>query len=319
MQYVLILIVSNQILSHLGIIQPCMFELLKIMNKYSVFARFTTILVGSLAIATFVSAASKINMRINMSAHIIASSIANLNDTKWTLYKTTSISSGDENEEPNLISTKLEQYKGSIKSLSLPDGQYLIKAQYGNATLVKPLIVKASTEKLFKNVKFVFNLAGLKLSSYIGNSDNLINQNVTYIVRNEETSKVELETTDPTKTYFLKQGDYKVTASYKDVVVTEANVKLLANNLNDIKIRHKIGQVNINIDAIKADITDIPPTWRFIGAKSRINKEITTLKNQNILLPIGDYQVVIEWNGYIYSQEFEVLPAQVIEFKLPKA
>lgn len=256
--------------------------------------------------------------RINMSAHIIESSIANLKDTQWTLYKSTSIVGGDETDSGNLVSTKINSFKGAIQSIILPTGQYILKAQYGNAVSVRIFEIDATDKQSFLNIKMVFHLGALKLSSSLGDKAAIIKDGVNYIVRNTETGKIAIETSDISKVYYLNQGDYNITAHYKDIIVTEANIKILANNLNDVNIKHKVGQINLNIDNIKADIHDIPPTWRIVSAKNRVNKDISTTQNESILLPTGDYQLLIEWGDFTYATEFGMHPGQVIDFKIPK-
>lgn len=259
-------------------------------------------------------------MRINMSAHIIESSIANLKDTQWTLYKSTSIvgASDDEGDDSNLISSKVNSYTGAIQSIVLPVGQYILKAQYGYAVGVKIFKVEAADKQSFLNIKMILNLGALKLSSSLGNRTETIKDGVNYIIRNQETGKIIFETSDVSKTYYLNQGDYNVTARYKDIVVTEANIKILANNMNDVNVKHKVGQVNLNIDNIKDDIDDVPPTWRIVGAKNRVDKEISSTTNESILLPAGDYQLLIEWGDFTYATEFGMHPGQIIEFAVPK-
>lgn len=260
-------------------------------------------------------------MRINMSSHIIESSIANLKDTEWTLYKSTSIiGDGIEgaDDASNLVSSKIKSFTGAIQSIILPVGQYILKAQYGHAVRVKIFKVVADDKQSFLNLKMTFNLGALKLSSSLGNNKDVITSDVNYIIRNTETGKIIFETNDISKTYYLNQGEYNVTAHYKEIIVTEANIKILANNLNDVSIKHKVGQIDLNIDNIKADINDIPPTWRIVGAKNRIDRDVTSTSNESILLPAGDYQLLIEWGDFTYATEFGMHPGQVIEFKIPK-
>lgn len=276
-----------------------------------------------LSVIASVSVSQAANLlRVNMSAHIIESSIANLKDTQWTLYKSMSIvgdgTEGTDDDASNLVSSKINSFTGAIQSLVLPVGQYILKAQYGHAVRVKIIKVEAEDKQSFLNLKMTFNLGGLKLSSSLGNNKEVIATDVNYIIRNIETGKIALETSDISKTYYLNQGDYNVTARYKDIIVTEANIKILANNLNDVSIKHKVGQINLNIDNIKDDISDIPPTWHIIGAKTRIDKNVTSTDNESILLPAGDYQLLIEWGDFTYTTEFGMHPGQVIEFKIPK-
>ncbi|PCI88660.1 MAG: hypothetical protein COB24_01455 [Hyphomicrobiales bacterium] len=288
--------------------------------SYRIFANALFAIVLSIVTSVGVSQAANL-MRINMSAHIIESSIANLKATEWTLYKSTSIvGDGEEgtDDESNLISSKIQSFTGAIQSIILPVGQYILKAQYGHAVRVKIFKVVAEDKQSFLNLKMTFNLGALKLSSSLGNSKDVISTDVNYIIRNTETGKIVLETSDISKTYYLNQGEYNVTAHYKDIIVTEANIKILANNMNDVSIKHKVGQIDLNIDNIKDDITDIPPTWHIIGAKNRIDKNVTSVTNENILLPAGDYQLLIEWGDFTYATEFGMHPGQVIEFKIPK-
>ena len=260
-------------------------------------------------------------MRINMSAHVIESSIANLKDTQWTLYKSTSIVGAGEDETSdasNLISSKINSFKGAIHSIILPVGQYILKAQYGHAVGVKIFKIETEDKQSFLNLKMILNLGALKLSSTLGNGKDVIKDGVNYIVRNQETGKIIFETSDVAEIHYLNQGEYNVTARYKDIVVTEANVKILANNLNDVNIRHKVGQIDLIVDNIKDDINDIPPTWRIVGAKNRIDKQVASTTNESVLLPAGDYQLLIEWGEFSYATEFGMHPGQVIEFKIPR-
>lgn len=264
------------------------------------------------------AAISKYRMRVNLSAHIIDSSIANLKETNWTLYKTTVISGGDDATQNNMISTKIQSFTGAIKSLTLPVGQYVIKAKYGDAVSAKIFKVEETAAQNFLNLKVVFNLGGLQLSSSIGASQSIIEDGVNYIIRNLETSKIVFETDDVTRVFYLNEGEYNVTAKFQDIVVTDAKFKILANNINNVNIQHKVGQVNLNIDNIQANISDIPPTWRIIGQKNGFNQEINTTENESLLLLADDYKLLIEWQNYTYEQEFSLKPAQIIEFKIPK-
>ncbi|NRA87109.1 MAG: hypothetical protein HRU28_06880 [Rhizobiales bacterium] len=259
-----------------------------------------------------------VEMRINLSAHVIDSSVANLKATEWTIYNTSTISSSEPNKADAIVTKKIEQFTGAIKSLSLPSGDYIIKAKYGHAVAVKIIKFNDEVAEKFLNIKMIFDLGSLKLSSTIGNSSTIIEDDVTYIVRDVETGKIIIETDDVSVNYYLNQGDYNITAKYKDISVTEAKVKIIANNQNETNFIHKVGQVNLNIDNIKNDIKDLVPTWRILGSKDRIDKEISSTENAEIQLPIGDYQLMIEWDNHVYTREFEMLPAQIIEFKIPK-
>lgn len=265
------------------------------------------------------AAIAKFNMRVNLSSHIISSSIANLNDTVWTLYKTTTISGGDVTTKNNAISTKVQTFTGAIKSLTLPVGQYVIKAQFGHAVSAKVFKVEQSDDKKFLNLKIIFDLGALRLSSSIGNDPNLVPHGVVdYMVRNTETGKIVFETKDVTSVFFLNAGDYNITAKFRDIMVTDAKFKILANNLNEVNIKHNVGQLNLNIDNIIADIKDIPPTWQLIGVNNDIHKEVSGIESSSLLLPIGDYKLKIDWAGYVYEQEFKLKAAEIVEFKIPK-
>lgn len=258
-------------------------------------------------------------MRVNMSAHIIESSIANLKETEWTLYKSTSISGGDDSDNSNLISTKLQSFKGPIQSIVLPVGQYIIKAQYGEAVKVQGIKVERDDPKTFLNLKIVFNLGALKLSSNLGNKKQIISSGVTYVVRNVASGKIVLETSDISKTHYLMQGDYNVTAQLSDVTVTDAMIKIIANNLNDVIIRHKVGEIHLNFDNIESKIGSLEPKWVIVGAKNSVNKEVSIADSDiPVLLPAGDYKLMFEWGDFVYTREFGIHPGQIIEFSIPK-
>lgn len=278
--------------------------------------RILLVMLAVLAVSQASHAATR--MRINMSAHIIESSIANLKDTQWTLYKSTAIQGSDTEIDANLISTKLNSHKGSIYSIVLGAGQYVLKAEYGNASVVKIFKVEKTAPNGFLNLKIVFNLGALNLSSTLGNEAQKIESDVDYVIRNAETDKIILETSDVSKTYYLNQGEYNISAKFSDITVTDAKVNILANNTNNVIIRHKVGQIELNLDNIKSDIGDKAPIWRVIGAKNRVKKEILASENQSILLPVGDYSLLIDWKDFSYSTDFGIHPGQVIEFKIPK-
>ncbi len=283
---------------------------------------FVRIFIALSAIFVFLTVTYAVNhdykVSINLSAHIIDSSVANLKDTKWTLYKNTIIEGNDPTGKVEIITTKQQEFTGSVKSLMLSSGQYVIRAQYGNAVVAKVFKFDETIGKPFLNLKLVFNLGALKLSSTIGNNHTLLTQDVRYVIRDIKSQKIVFETSDASKTYFLNQGNYNITAYYKNIIVTEANIRILANNLNLINISHQVGQINLNVDNVLSSIKDIAPTWRILGAQNRIDKEYLTTKNTEVQLPVGDYQLIIEWNNTTYTREFSILPAQIIEFKLPK-
>lgn len=264
-------------------------------------------------------AATKQNLvRVNMSSHIIESSIANLKDTVWTLYKSTAITGSDKDTNSKLISKKIQTFNGAIKSILLQPGNYILRIQYGHAVHIRIFSVDPKVTGRFLNLKIIFKLGALKLSSTIGNNPKPVSAGVTYVIRNIKSGKIVLETSDVSKTYYLNKGDYNVTAHFKDIITTDAKITILPNNLNNVIIQHKVGKIDLNIDNVKSSIKDIPPTWRIVGAKNQVDKEIVTTENTSILLPSGDYQLIIEWNDYIYTREFSMHPAEIIEFKLPK-
>lgn len=287
------------------------------MNKsFSLLARASLLFGSAFYLGVPVQAAVLRN--VNMSAHIIESSIANLKETEWTLYKTTVIAGGDANAKNNLISTKLNSFTGAIKSVVLPNGKYILRAQYGDAVSVKIFEIKDKASTNFINLKMVFNLGALKISSRLGNREEVIANGVKYVVRNIETGKLVLETEDISKTHYLNQGEYNITAHLNDITVTEANIKIIANNMNDVIIRHKVGEIKLNIDNIKSQIGDKQVIWRVQGAKSNIDKKIdTSEKSSSVFLPAGDYQLLTEWNDYSYITEFGMHPGQIIEFAIP--
>lgn len=280
---------------------------------------FRIVIICALSLTFVQKAYSAAQMRVNMSAHIIESSIANLKDTQWTLYRSNSISGSDGGSDNNLISTKLQSFKGAIQSLVLPRGQYIIKAQYGDAVKVQAIKVELADPKSFMNLKIVFNLGGLQLSSSLGNKTDVIAKGVKYVIRSVETGKIILETEDISKTYYLLQGEYNITAQLSDVTVTDANVKIIANNMNDVRIRHKVGEVRLNSDNVKSADNLAPATWHIIGAKNNINIDVSSTEPvKPILLPAGDYKLLIETSDFIYSKDFGMHPGQLIEFSVPQ-
>lgn len=285
----------------------------------SVIRSLTVVIALVFLTQTNFAAIAKFNMRVNLSAHIISTSIANLNDTVWTLYKTTTISGGDVTTKNNAISTKLQTFTGAIKSITLPVGQYVIKAQFGHAVSAKVFKVEQSDTQKFLNLKIVFELGALRLSSSIGNDPSLVPQGVVdYMVRNTQTDKIVFETQEVSNVFFLNKGSYAVTAKFRDIVVTDAKFKILSNNLNEVNVHHNVGQLDLNIDNIIDDIKDIPPTWQLIGVNNNIHKEISGTQSTSLLLPTGDYKLMIDWDGYVYNQEFKLKPADIVEFKIPK-
>ncbi len=273
----------------------------------------------NLAGAQLVQAAgSKIQNRVNISAHIVAESVANLKDTEWTLYKATAINSNEKVSKSNLISTKISQFKGAIKSISLAEGQYVLKARYGKAVQAKIFKIDPKDANKFLNIKIVFNLGGLKLNSVLGNDKDKIKSGIHYNISNAETGKVIIETDDVTNIIYLNEGKYNISADFKGILTTSSIVEIKPNFLNQLTFNHKIGAINLNIDNIINGLKSPPPIWHIVGAKNKYDKQFQVSVNSRVFLPSGDYKLTVETPDAIFSQDFGIHPAQVIEFKIPK-
>ncbi|MEM7618881.1 MAG: hypothetical protein AAF228_00270 [Pseudomonadota bacterium] len=203
--------------------------------------------------------------------------------------------------------------------ISLPEGQYLVTAEYKHLRLQQKIEVRVNqTAQTTLN----FNTGTLSIESFLSNAPQVrLKDSISYrIYRLDENAKRRevVRTSQPNPKYLLTTGRYLIKGRYGTINADiEQTLTITPGKEHIARLAHNAGRIKLSLTKAPQSFPIQNVFWK-IFANQDLN---TSLWNSNrpvpeLILKADQYHVVAEYKGQSYEKSFTVKPGDDISVNI---
>ena len=204
---------------------------------------------------------------------------------------------------------KIASVETAEASISLPPGQYVVRASYGAARAAKVLVVKPGKRI---DATFILNAGGLRILpglAFLDVPKGIAAKHWVFGASANEKGKRRLfaQSSAIGEVVRLNAGTYTLVSRFGSAnAVVETNITIRPGTLTEVEINHKVGIVSFRLNAPPKNASgDNAIKWQLVDAKGNIIVRADGKEMVQILAP-GSYRIMVEHLGKSYTSEFMV-------------
>ena len=202
----------------------------------------------------------------------------------------------------------VRRFEDPHPTLTLPAGDYLVNAAYGQANITKRLTIWPQ-----KQLDDVFNLnaGGLRLYATLAKQPLFNEQSLTFNVYSEETDQFGnrrkvIAGAKSGVVLRLNSGPYRIESTYGDAnAVMEADVTVEPGKLTEATVDHQAGKVTFRLVEKTGGEALADTIWKIYSGDGQLVKKSGGAFPSHILAA-GDYEVHVEHGGREFTAKFAV-------------
>ncbi|HVV39790.1 MAG TPA: hypothetical protein VHC94_01855 [Nitrobacter sp.] len=198
----------------------------------------------------------------------------------------------DHNATPNIV---------------LPPGGYVVHVALGLVSAVKPVTLKADTDR----ESFVLPAGGLRMEGKVGGSPIPQNQIAFSIYKGSQfdgTVRAPLvPTATPGEIVLLPEGTYYIVSNYGDAnSVVRSDIRVQAGKLTDVTITHRAAVITLKLVSEKGGEALANTAWSVLTPGGDVVKE-SIGAFPRVVLSEGEYRAIAKNEGKVYERAFNVV------------
>ena len=201
----------------------------------------------------------------------------------------------------------LREDKGPAPTMVLPPGNYIVHVDFGLATAVKPVALRAAT------VHEIFDLpaGGLRIEGRVGNARIPPGQISFEVYKG---SQFEPGDRRPIAEHVLTgavlvvpEGTYYIVSNYGDAnSVVRSDIRVQAAKLTDVTVNHRAAAITLKLVAEKGGEALANTAWSVLTPGGDVIKE-SIGAFPRVILAEGEYRAIARNEGKVYEREFKVV------------
>jgi hypothetical protein len=201
----------------------------------------------------------------------------------------------------------LREDKGPAPTMVLPPGNYIVHVDFGLATAVKPVALRAAT------VHEIFDLpaGGLRLEGRVGNARIPPGQISFEVYKG---SQFEPGDRRPIAEHVLTgavlvvpEGTYYIVSNYGDAnSVVRSDIRVQAAKLTDVTVNHRAAAITLKLVAEKGGEALANTAWSVLTPGGDTIKE-SIGAFPRVILAEGEYRAIARNEGKVFEREFKVV------------
>ncbi len=201
---------------------------------------------------------------------------------------------------------KIANVATPVASISLPPGQYVVRATYGAARAAKVLVVKPGKRI---DATFILNAGGLRVLpalAFMDTPKGVVAKHWVFGAVPQENGKRRLFAQSDLigEVIRLNAGTYSLVSRFGNAnAVVETDVTIRPGMLTEVEINHKVGLVTLLLNG--AGQANDPVKWQLVDSKGTIVFRAEGSETAQVLVP-GKYRATAEYRGKAYTSEFAV-------------
>ncbi len=204
---------------------------------------------------------------------------------------------------------KIASVETAEASISLPPGQYVVRASYGAARAAKVLVVKPGKRI---DATFILNAGGLRVVpglAFLDTPKDISAKHWVFGASANEKGKRRLfaQSTAIGEVVRLNAGTYTLVSRFGNAnAVVETNITIRPGTLTEVEINHKVGIVSFRLKNPPDEASGKSSVkWQLVDGKGNIIVRTDGNEMKQILAP-GSYRIMVEHKGKSYTSEFMV-------------
>jgi hypothetical protein len=198
----------------------------------------------------------------------------------------------DRNPSPNIV---------------LPPGNYVIHVALGLVSAVRPVTLKAETNR----ESFILPAGGLRLEGRVGSSKIPQNQVSFAIYKGSQFEGGEraplVPSVSPGDVVLLPEGTYYIISNYGDAnSVVRSDIRVQASKLTDVTVTHRAAVITLKLVSDHGGEALANTAWSVITPGGDVIKE-SIGAFPRVVLSEGEYRAIAKNEGKVYERAFNVV------------
>jgi hypothetical protein len=197
--------------------------------------------------------------------------------------------------------------RSATPNIVLPPGNYVIHVTLGLVSAVKPVTLKAETDR----ETFVLSAGGLRIEGRVGTSKIPQNQISFAIYKGSQFEVGERASLVPNvaagDVVLLPEGTYYIISNYGDAnSVVRSDIRVQASKLTDVVITHRAAVITLKLVSDRGGEALANTAWSVITPGGDVIKE-SIGAFPRVILSEGEYRAIAKNEGKVYERPFNVV------------
>jgi hypothetical protein len=197
--------------------------------------------------------------------------------------------------------------RSATPNIVLPPGNYVIHVTLGLVSAVKPVTLKAETDR----ETFVLSAGGLRIEGRVGTSKIPQNQISFAIYKGSQFEVGERASLVPNvaagDVVLLPEGTYYIISNYGDAnSVVRSDIHVQASKLTDVTITHRAAVITLKLVSDRGGEALANTAWSVITPGGDVIKE-SIGAFPRVVLSEGEYRAIAKNEGKVYERAFNVV------------
>lgn len=197
--------------------------------------------------------------------------------------------------------------RSATPNIVLPPGNYVIHVALGLVSAVKPVTLKAETDR----ENFILPAGGLRIEGRVGTSKIPQNQISFAIYKGSQFEVGERASLVPNvaagDVVLLPEGTYYIISNYGDAnSVVRSDIRVQASKLTDVTITHRAAVITLKLVSDRGGEALANTAWSVITPGGDIIKE-SIGAFPRVVLSEGEYRAIAKNEGKVYERGFNVV------------
>ncbi|NEW88697.1 hypothetical protein DU475_15680 [Rhodopseudomonas sp. WA056] len=196
---------------------------------------------------------------------------------------------------------------GATPSIPLPPGNYVVHVALGLVSAVRPVTVKADTER----ENFVLPAGGLRIEGKVGSSRIPANQISFSIYKGSQFDNAQRAPLLPGvaagDVALVPEGTYYIVSNYGDAnSVVRSDIRVQTGKLTDVTITHRAAVITLKLVSEKGGEALANTSWSVLTPGGDVIKE-SIGAFPRVVLSEGEYRAIAKNEGKVFERGFNVV------------
>lgn len=201
----------------------------------------------------------------------------------------------------------LREDHGATPNILLPPGNYVVHVALGLVSAVRPVTVKADTER----ENFVLPAGGLRIEGKVGGSRIPSNQISFTIYKGSQFDNAQRAPLLPNvaagDVALVPEGTYYIVSNYGDAnSVVRSDIRVQAGKLTDVTITHRAAVITLKLVSEKGGEALANTSWSVLTPGGDVIKE-SIGAFPRVVLSEGEYRAIAKNEGKVFERGFNVV------------
>jgi hypothetical protein len=217
----------------------------------------------------------------------------------WRVYS-------DKPDDSGVIKLVREDH-GASPNIVLPPGNYVVHVALGLVSAVRPVTVKADTER----ESFVLPAGGLRIEGKVGGTRIPSNQISFTIYKGSQFDNAQRAPLVPnvaaSDVVLVPEGTYYIVSNYGDAnSVVRSDIRVQAGKLTDVTITHRAAVITLKLVSEKGGEALANTSWSVLTPGGDVIKE-SIGAFPRVVLSEGEYRAIAKNEGKVFERGFNVV------------